>query len=509
MIKKQSNIIYYLITVISTFILMLFFAFNTSPIYNLIGTDSGMFLVIGKELTQGKLLYSGIFDHKGPLIFIVNMLPQLIIKGTFGVFIFELIFNSLGSILLFKIATNHFKDCYKPLCLIPSILFIVFSVVFFNGGNYTEEYCNLFCIFSLYVFDKFMIFKKVSNLNAFLTGLSFACCFFFRPNNIALILSVVIFIIISLIKNELKLLRNIFIYGILGIFTITAPIFIYNLMVGTFNEMLYATIFHNISYCVANKNFRLFPQTQNSFEIIFIIIVYMINLSAIFCDFSSCNNKRAIFLCLSNIFLFIATSLSGYNYLYYHTLFAPLIAYSTISLLEFIFIKDKAKKSTENKQRKTNVIKFQDRINYKKKLRNSVITVLIISLSFCSLAFFSTNPQSKITYKNNLIKKGTQIIEKIPETERNNVFCYNMYADFIYSMNINPPFKYFTLQNWMSRTNPQITYDCLNFIKNSDTKYIIINSQTSFLKDEFTQFIQNNYTNIFENDSGTIYKIKK
>ena len=72
---------------------LVFFSSNT-PIGPAISSDNAIYLTMGTAMAQGRAPYLDIFDHKGPLVFILQALPQLLSGGysTLAVFVQEVIF---------------------------------------------------------------------------------------------------------------------------------------------------------------------------------------------------------------------------------------------------------------------------------------------------------------------------------------------------------------------------------------------------------------------------------
>ena len=66
-----------------------------TPIGASIGSDSAMYLTMGTALAQGYAPYLDIFDHKGPLLFILQTIPQAIAGGysLTSVFVMEVLFR--------------------------------------------------------------------------------------------------------------------------------------------------------------------------------------------------------------------------------------------------------------------------------------------------------------------------------------------------------------------------------------------------------------------------------
>ncbi len=477
--KNIKSTISYIILIAASTLFMLLFAYNTSPLFKYIGVDSGMYLVMGKSMAQGGTLYIDLFDHKGPIIFIINMLPQLIIDGTLGVWLTELILIMISSIMIYKIAYCHIGNA---LSLLVPLIYIWITVTLLNGGNYTEEYSNFFCVISLCVFDKWQRDKKLTSSMPYILGLCFAFAFFLRPNNVAFIVSVILFMGIYMITKSRDEIRSALIFGSLGILTVSLPIIIYHLCTGTLNDMFYATILHNIKYCeVGSEQFRLIPN-GNSAQLLCFFIALGINVFAMCTCYSSNEIKMGNFILLSFPLISAAILIGRHSFIYYWTLLAPLAAYSSIFLIKY-------------------------GIKVKKKSLSVIALTLIFAL-MCTNSFLGTKITEKKSFITEYKSNAHQMYDVIPDGEKNDCFAYNMPSIFIYEVNLNTPCKYFTMQTWMAVTNPDIEKYCTEYVMENKPKWILsyFQNNNTNTNPELSEIISTGYTEVFHNDCGYLYR---
>lgn len=481
--KNVPSTLSYVILIIGATLFMLFFAYNTSPLIEYFGVDSSMYLVMGKAMAQGKILYSGLFDHKGPIIFIINMLPQLFIDGTLGVWLTELFLMLISVVMIYKMA-NHYLD--NTLSLYIPLLYVWITVTFFNGGNYTEEYSNFFCLISLYIFDKWLKNKKLTAPMVFILGLCFGIVFFMRPNNIALIVSINLFIGIYMLKKSQNEIGSAFFFGCLGLITVILPILIYHLCTGTLYDLIYATFLHNIKYCqIGAERFRLIPN-GNSPQLLCLFIALGINTITMCTCYSNSEEKVGTFILLGSAVLPLAILISKHPFIYYWTLLAPLTAYSAIFLIKYS-------------------------IKIKKKALPVIFLTLLLTLMGTN-SFLATKIIEKKSYITEYKHSVHEMYKLIPDNEKNHCFAYNMPAMFIYEVNLNTPCKYFTMQTWMAKINPDIERYCTEYVKENHPEWILslYSFETDKTNPELSEIIKTSYTQVFNNDCGYLYrKIKK
>ena len=89
-------------------------------------SDASIFEYFGYAMNNGELMYANLFDHKGPVIFIVNYLGYLI-GGSLGIkllYLFCTFFFFVISFLTSKLFTGNKQSTL--------VLFLIFLVVVFT-----------------------------------------------------------------------------------------------------------------------------------------------------------------------------------------------------------------------------------------------------------------------------------------------------------------------------------------------------------------------------------------
>lgn len=129
-------------------VFVLFFGECNTPLGPRIGSDNAMYLTMGTALARGAAPYSDIFDHKGPLLFLLQMIPQLFGGGylTLTVYLQEVLFLFASLRILRAMAQ---RLCAKEGWVLQvAYLFLLGPAM--DGGNLTEEYAALFILAGLY-----------------------------------------------------------------------------------------------------------------------------------------------------------------------------------------------------------------------------------------------------------------------------------------------------------------------------------------------------------------------
>ena len=123
-------------------VLALTVATTSSPLYATnFWTDSNLYFTIGRGMLGGLMPYRDLFDHKGPLIFMLYALGALVSDTSFfGVFLLEAV--SLAAMLFFAQQTVAIYGRGRlTLAVIPLTAVVTVCSTAFNQGGSAEEFC--------------------------------------------------------------------------------------------------------------------------------------------------------------------------------------------------------------------------------------------------------------------------------------------------------------------------------------------------------------------------------
>ena len=188
-------------------------------------TDSSVFQYIGYQMWKhGGIPYVDFFDHKGPVIYFVNMLGTYL-SLRYGIFLIELLFMMVTLFFSWK-TLAMFSDHLTA--LFSTILCYLFLYDFFECGNLVEEYAMAFMAVSIYLFSDYYKQKKVTCLRIIIIGICFASVLFLIPNMIGiwLVFCAGIFIQELITKNYIFLIKVSGLF-LLGVFIVSIPILVY------------------------------------------------------------------------------------------------------------------------------------------------------------------------------------------------------------------------------------------------------------------------------------------
>ncbi|MGN0777200.1 MAG: ArnT family glycosyltransferase [Candidatus Ventricola sp.] len=123
-------------------VLSLAVATTSSPLYATnFWTDSNLYFTIGRGMLNGLMPYRDLFDHKGPLIFMLYALGAAVSDTSFfGVFLLEIV-NLAAMLFLAHRTVALYGRGRLTLLSIPLTAMVTVCSAAFNQGGSAEEFC--------------------------------------------------------------------------------------------------------------------------------------------------------------------------------------------------------------------------------------------------------------------------------------------------------------------------------------------------------------------------------
>ena len=157
-ILNKQNIYYILIFVIVTILAIL--GLSSSPLNKgVIQNDSAVFQIMGRGMLNGQVIYKDLFDHKGPVMYVINAIAY-IINPQIGLFIIEILFIYIGAVFIFK-TSKIFVN--QKISVIMALVYVMLIFTNILGGNFTEEYAMTFTSIALYCIMKIIYKNEYEN----------------------------------------------------------------------------------------------------------------------------------------------------------------------------------------------------------------------------------------------------------------------------------------------------------------------------------------------------------
>lgn len=467
-----------LTVLIASVVGLLFFSCHTSPLYpNFFGYDSAIFSLLGKGIVEGKNLYVDLFDHKGPIIFFINALGHLL-GGRGGIFFIQCVSMLITVTFLFFTGRQLMKEKkYSSFIemIFPFAGFFAAFFIAFQKGNLTEEYSLPFISGCCYMFIKYTANIKETSEHpigfAVFYGVSLAFLSMLRLNNAVTVGAGVLYIFICLIiKKQYKNLLWNLLAGIVGMAIVFVPVFLYFYVHDSFDEMIYAAFIHN--FVIAGNTARsseVFVPYIPMFICAVILGWKIIKTRAV----DSIDSLFAVIFALNLAALLIANRFMHYFVIFYPIYFLFLCRY----------------------------------IKPRKDWIFSVAVVLTMLLNTYQIAD-ATMSSVKLVHINGNVRYSTVSADmtKIPENERDSVIGFEIQSADYLAGNIVPCYKYYTLQNTWSITNPQIAEDFVSYVADNTPLWLIMSKDHT--NEELNEIINEEYGFQFENKYMTFYRLK-
>lgn len=286
--------------------------------------DSSVFRYIALEMEDGDTPYLDTFDHKGPLLYLINWVG-LKISPNHGIWVIESIsifFTLLFSYLISKkIAAN--KNT-KTASILATAITATIIFPLYDGGNYAQVFALPFIASSYFIFIDYITSSKINHQRLLLFGIGLGATAMLQAN-ISIIWAFWGAIVATRCITK-KHYKNLLIYILLssiGACIILIPIIIWLSSTGAINEFFNAYFTFNSLYAT-NKNFA---------SILNVILTFAKNpilLSGIIISIYLLATKRNLLsfsILMSILISLFFASMSGRPYKHYALTLMPLITY--------------------------------------------------------------------------------------------------------------------------------------------------------------------------------------
>ena len=252
---KKKHLLSLLFSAAAAICFALFFYTVNTPLGASIGSDNAMYLTMGTALSHGFLPYRNIFDHKGPLLFFLQWLPQAFTGGysTIAVFCQEVLVLFAALRLLAAIARE--TDAPEiPAQLIYLALFCALP----DGGNLSEEYTAVPTLLGLLAALRCFrsgVPEKGLRGNAFVLGLCTCAAFLTRANNMLPLAGLTAALTLGLLMMRRFPALLACAMGFAGGFLILlVPVCLWFFANGILGDAFYGSIIHNMLYAAGSGN---------------------------------------------------------------------------------------------------------------------------------------------------------------------------------------------------------------------------------------------------------------
>ena len=343
---SQKWIIFYPYALLFLGALIVLLPSSLAPFANkLTGTmaDPNAYLYCAKQILNGDIMYKELYDNKGPVLYLFNIVGLLMGGGNAtGLWFVELTLLFVSSIFIFKSVCLYFNRWIALLATL-SCLLLIFPLL--GGGGFSEEYGFSFMSVSLYYFLHFFKYQNVNKYHFAIIALCLACAFLIKPTFIALWVTGYLFVFFILLKNNrLKELLPISLISVIAIIAVCLPFALYFTYTDSWADFRFYFWEYNTAYSDISSNILLRTCMRFWFPGHFMLsLVGRIHIILFF--FMGIIYFKRLIRQIESFFIFLAIiltnsmiSVGNYDFLNYYIPFVPLLAlpYATVC---YFFIK--------------------------------------------------------------------------------------------------------------------------------------------------------------------------
>lgn len=435
------------------------------------GTDSSVFNYVARVIIRGGMPYRDTFDHKGPLIYLIDAFG-LIINEQIGVWLMELITILTAFLFTYKIA--RLVGCnWLASCAVVAVNVMTLSY-YFEGGNLVEEYACAFITISLYIFLKFFIFGKAKPIDLIICGASFAAVCLLRINMIALWVVMCVGVLIDRLKQgKAKEIIGFVFWFLIGAVIIAAPIMIWLVVNDAFQLFIEDYFLFNFMYS-SNAGEASISNVIRAIMTFSCGVPVIIGIPSII-YYSIYERKLLDWLALCLLVLSILMMcISGETFRHYGMILCPIITYAVAKFLSAF----------------TELVKPWKR---EKMVACSISLAVTFIMLFFNTELEVTKNVVKAAIRYNPLTDVQSIVAIVKENTSNDdtiSVCGN--RDIIYLLANRESTSKYSYQFPIAKVNPQIKQKYFDDIRGKKAKMIIVD-EGSFLYSDISLLLEEDY----------------
>ncbi len=484
-----------------------------SPIYRYIfETDEICYHTISLGWLRGRIPYRDLFDHKGPLTYVIYALGLLLSgRHTIGILLIFMAINAVSFVMMYRILRLFFdKDRALGGTVLVLILFFVKSRSLFSSGSKPDHFILLILLLSEYLYvrgikryhsngstspsatksdedkpDRPPYHVAFTTLEMLLLGLSCGAVFMIKLNVCIYYLTFIGFYLLWLLTR--KYWKSFFCscgLFLLGIVTVCAPFFIYYSSQHALSDFIYAYFKFNTVYAKKGGIHLLFSRpfvdVQNSLVIV-LLFAFLILTAYAFLNAKENRMTRVILVICSAITYAILAFAEVFPYTF--VLLIPLYIWACVLLVDLLY---------------------------------AFINQKTTRIAMVILAVFIT-----VNYTMNRVILDPSIPHEAPPVEQamdtyfeahpdsTTIYYYNLCFPFCYSKTYaTPDFKYFFIPREASF---EMYAEQTNYIRSAQPDVIAFwdpqDLDEEAIQDLFSFFEQSGYTFYVTEDEDALYDI--
>lgn len=434
----------YIILIGISIVALLLFSISTSPLYKgFYIDDSAIFISIARSLLDGKILFKDIFDHKGPVLFGIQVIGQIISEGRNGMFLIQIISLITSMIFIYKTLNLIGKNRKNISAILLGLVFFIFTM---EEGNSSEELSLPLIAICFYLFFKWIKSndwkEKIPVFNTIIYGMFFAIITMMKLTNAIGIAALILGITVILLKEKKynEILKHGF-YFLLSVGVIFIPICFYFYKNNALNDMIYTTFTHNFMYI---KNAT--EQGMLINKILYCVPGIIATIGAVL--YRKENKEISLIMIIVNIISMLFLCI-GRGLQHYYLVLVPNIIIGIYMIFEEV---------------KFDLSKFEK-------------IIIIFSCVILAIAFLYHKIWYNVLLLNNLEDLKYTKLNKILENKKENTAMICCPAEAYMFANVIPNYKYSFTQDNSIMSNKEIEKEIINDIKNKKLDCIVVGKE--------------------------------
>ncbi len=454
----------------------------TSPLYpHYFGDDSAIFSLMGKGITQGKILYLDMFDHKGPMIFFLTALGHLI-GGRTGIFLMQCLFGLASITCLYF--TGKALGCIRTRtnCLLTFVAIYLLFYHTLERGNLTEEYSQPFLSGPLLLFVRYAALAeknpKHPPLYAFVYGVALGFLSMLRLNNAITVCAGIFSIFVYLLyrKEFANLLWNLA-AGLLGMSVVILPIVLILWQQGALESMIQAAFFYNFRYFAGRSHISLADRPVAFLGVYFPMLVC--------CFLWAANLKQSKHLTFLDALLGLILAANMFSlwaancFIHYFLLFVPVYGVFLFRYLRVPHMPSAALVAV------------------------CAAVSMVFSAYSVAASVYHCYVTRDVSTRYNAIR---ECADQIPEEERDSIIGYKIRAADYLTCDILPCYKYYTLQDSWATFDPHILTEFFDFLQTAPPTWLITTPDEE--DPTLLNILDTQYQFQFGNEYLTFYRLR-
>ena len=424
-----------------------------------------MFQTIGRGWSRGVEPYVGLWDSKGPFIFLVDAAGYWLCSSGVGIWLLQ----TVNMAFVFAVALRLLRKVNMPPLAFAMSVGIVFMGMAWNYdyGNTVEEYVLLPLMLSVYGFC--MWCRDTSAVDyrwqyAMVNGIVLALSLMSRLTNFVGIGFATLFVVVVLASRGRW--RNLAVCAaafVLGFLMFSLPFFMYFCMKGHLGEMWYAMFTYNFDYLCSAAGVAHEPLP-------FYVYRYAFCLLAAVCALIGGSRRGRwreiagwLIVSVSTFFYLLST----YGYLHYGLISMPYL----VVACTFLY-----------KSGKWGM----------KCMLATLAVVMCVFVSRISLVFD----------KRDDCPPACRLLSHVPLAERSDVLLYNCSPQLYIRQDINPPCRFFALQDWASSNSRSLAEKIRRSFVQSSPRWVIVDGKAVVVND----LLQQRYVCVYSDGQHGLYR---